>query len=496
MSDKQVVIRYRPTPTAELFHKSSAFVRGLRGPIGSGKSVACCLEVWSRCCEQEANAQGIRKSRWAIVRNTRPELEKTTIKTWEDWFPDEICEIVRGAPITGYMRFDLPDGTRVEAEIIFLPLDKPKDVKKLLSLELTGIWFNEAREIPLSLIDGGTGRVGRYPSAKDGVPITWTGVILDTNPPDDDHWWYRLFEQGEWRDTAAQREDGSIVGEWRQFIQPPAMIKDSSTGKYQPNPDAENIGNLPGGFDYYLRQLAGKTDTWIQVYVRGEYGTIQDGKPIYPEYNDYQHLRDTDFTPVTGSTIVLGWDYGLTPACVFMQITPLGHLEIFDELVSERMGIRQFTEYVDSYIASQYPGCRLAEYGDPAGNHASQADDTQTCRTVQAEMGHIVLDGNQDPTARMDAVRWFLTTMVDGVARLRLSPRCKILRKGFNGGYRYRRLQVSYDERYEEKPDKNSYSHPHDALQYPCTMLAQNDVRKAAEERRGTLPTRRRRRVR
>ena len=41
-------------------------------------------------------------------------------------------------------------------------------------------------------------------------------------------------------------------------------------------------------------------------------------------------------------------------------------------------------------------------------------------------------------------------------------------RKGFLGGYQYRRLQTS-TERYTAVPDKNSYSHPHDALQYACT---------------------------
>jgi hypothetical protein len=44
------------------------------------------------------------------------------------------------------------------------------------------------------------------------------------------------------------------------------------------------------------------------------------------------------------------------------------------------------------------------------------------------------------------------------------------LRKGFQGGYQFRRLQVS-GERYGDKPEKNIYSHPHDALQYVCTRV-------------------------
>ena len=40
----------------------------------------------------------------------------------------------------------------LDLEVIFLALDRPEDVKKLLSLELTGIWINEAREIPKVLL--------------------------------------------------------------------------------------------------------------------------------------------------------------------------------------------------------------------------------------------------------------------------------------------------------------------------------------------------------
>ena len=46
-----------------------------------------------------------------------------------------------------------------------------------------------------------------------------------------------------------------------------------------------------------------------------------------------------------------------------------------------------------------------------------------------------------------------------------LDNRCLNLKKGFNGGYYYRRLQTS-GNRYDEKPFKNRYSHVHDALQY------------------------------
>ena len=58
-------------------------------------------------------------------------------------------------------------------------MDRPEDVKKLLSLELTGIWINEAREIPKSIVDACTMRVGRYPSMRKVVLV---GQVLSVIP--------------------------------------------------------------------------------------------------------------------------------------------------------------------------------------------------------------------------------------------------------------------------------------------------------------------------
>ena len=55
--------------------------------------------------------------------------------------------------------------------------------------------------------------------------------------------------------------------------------------------------------------------------------------------------------------------------------------------------------------------------------------------------------------------------MADGKPAFMIDRRCPTLIKGFESGYAYRRLQVS-GERFDEKPDKNMYSHIHDALQY------------------------------
>jgi len=452
-------INYKAEPTCQLFHADNSFVRGIMGPIGSGKSVACTIEMLARAIAQPPCTDGVRRSRWAAIRNTYPELKSTLIKTFEEWLPPNVCKIKWDVPITGTMTIkDLGDGTGLDFEVIFLALDRPQDVKKLLSLELTGGWINEAKEIDLSVLTMLTGRVGRYPSKRSmGNNTYWSGIIMDTNPPDDQHWYYRMAEE--------ERPRG-----YRFFRQPGAVVKVGD--KYFPNPQAENIKNHTLGFDYYMRQIPGKTDEWIKVYIMGEYGVIMDGKPVYPEYSDGQHCQsEVNIEPILKVPLMLGWDFGLTPACIIGQLTPRGKLLVLDEIVSEGMGIRQFSrEVVLPYLSSHYRGFDIHSTGDPAGVQRSQANETTCLQELQAAGLPTEPAWTNDFTARREAVAGFLTKMVDGEPAFVLSPKCKMLRKGFLGGYAYKRLQVS-GTRFKDKPDKNEYSHPHDALQYLALSL-------------------------
>ena len=72
---------------------------------------------------------------------------------------------------------------------------------------------------------------------------------------------------------------------------------------------------------------------------------------------------------------------------------------------------------------------------------------------------------SNDVALRIEAVDSALSRLLDGKPGFLLDRKCVNLKKGFNGGYHYRRLQTSGD-RYDEKPLKNRYSHVHDALQY------------------------------
>ena len=137
-----------PGPIASAFIRERASMSLLLGPIGSGKSAACVIKILTLCVKQHKGPDGMRRSRWAVVRNTKEQLKDTTLRTWLDWLPPNSSLTVsdgwgqwKEVERTFYLEFD-----DVRAEILFRALDKPEDVSKLLSLELTGAWFNECRE--------------------------------------------------------------------------------------------------------------------------------------------------------------------------------------------------------------------------------------------------------------------------------------------------------------------------------------------------------------
>src|SRR4249920_2035448 len=73
----------------ERFMLSNSFVQVLLGPIGSGKSKACCLKCYKIAAEQKPGPDGIRRVRVAVVRNSYPLLRTTTVRTWLDTFPEQ-----------------------------------------------------------------------------------------------------------------------------------------------------------------------------------------------------------------------------------------------------------------------------------------------------------------------------------------------------------------------------------------------------------------------
>jgi len=452
-ADKHTIrFSYAGAPTLQAFARSDQRIRGVMGPFGSGKSSACVVELIRRGRAQlppdpsqvPGGADGrsnIARSRWAVIRNTYEELRKTTYKTIFRWLPPHQFgkwkESKREYLVTAFRGYEI--------EIVFVALDRPDQIADLKSFEVTGAWINEASEVPWELIRVLNGRIGRYPEMDYGGP-TWRGIWMDTNPPAATSEWYNYFER--------LKPDNAAI--WKQ---PGGM-----------SPGAENLANLER--DYYRELAKGLTPEECKIYVDGEYGFITSGLRVYPGYADAAHNRGQ--LEVVAPKLWRGWDFGMTPAVVFCQERAGGRLEVIREICSDRSDVAAFAETVLAFSDREFgEGREWEDVGDPSGNYPGE-ERGDSCFEILHGKGIGIYEGVQAPTTRVEAVKYGLRTMFNGVPLLTIDERAERVREGFLGGYQHRKMasRGSFGEsRYEEKPLKNKYSHPHDALQYVAVEI-------------------------
>jgi len=468
-----------PGQVGAAFLSCDEFVRAMMGPVGSGKTGCCLMDPMYRAMRQDPHPRDqVRRTKWAVIRDSYRQLEKTTIKSWHRWFPAEMpgSHWVGGSggqPATHTLQFALPDGTRAHTIMEFIGLGDNAAEAVMPGWEGTGAYMNEADKLTRDTLTYVIGRVGRYPAVDDAVGFdgaTWRGVWLDFNAPDTEHWLYKDFVE--------HPEPG-----WRFFQQPGAMIE--VAGRYVVNPAAENLRNLVKG--YYDQQISGQPRWYIRRMVLNKWGASRDGQPVYEEFNDDLHVAPRDLEPVPGLPLILGADAGLTPAIVILQQMPNGQWRVLDELVAPPtgMGAIKFGQLLNMLLAERYStwapqhighngGPRLEDevavsgWADPAGAARASTDEQSWLQVMQATTGIPFRPApTNNLTPRLEAVRLPLTRLIDGQPGLLISPRCKILRKGFNSGYRLKRMQMGDAERFSDEPEKNEFSHVHDALQYP-----------------------------
>ena len=434
---------YKPSPTLARFHASDAFVRGVRGPVGGGKTTGCCQEIMRRAREQKPGPDGKRRTRWAVIRNTYGELKDTTVKTWLEWFGEEWFGKFNRAQ--GEMKHHVQIGD-IDCEVLFRALDKPDDARKVLSLELTGAFINEAREVPKAIVDALTDRVGRFPPMRDGGP-TWRGIILDTNPPDEGHWWYHASEE--------EKPNG-----WEFFSQPPGlMFKDD---KWIENPDAENTAHLEKR--YYATRSAGKREDYIRVYYGNQYGFVQEGKSVWPEYADHIHGSKGDLAFLIGRPVFVGLGLGLESAALFGQKKDNGQWLWLDELMPDFGGAVNFAERLSTKMASDFPAGTMFRVFATKPTNPFDAE----AEAIQILRGRKIIAApcrENDATLRREAVAGVLSRLINGEPGLLISPKCKIPRKAMSGGYCSAKIQGA-GERYHDQPMKNRYAPLAEAAQY------------------------------
>lgn len=459
-----VDLRYEPDgPVLEKYLASSARVRLIQGPRGSGKSTASCWQLFLGVLRQPRGPRGRRLARSYVIRSTYDELKRTTIETWLQTFPErDFGTFKLSKPFEHPIRIE-----DIEWQVIFLALDQEADRAKLKSAEISSCWLNEFSELDRRVIDDIDPILGRYPRKLDGgCPEPF--MVGDTNPGNETHWFSVMSGQSVLPQAMDEAERARVTkpGSWDIFVQPPGMTEIvSPNGEvigYQDNPAAENLRWLPEG--YYRNMLAGKTRPWIRVNILNKPAQLVAGKPVWPQFRDELHVAKDALAAFPGHPLLIGVDFGRTPAAVVAQRV-FDRWYVLDELCATGMGARKFARLLRARLAERFGGFHYTIWGDPAGDHMSEADEISPFLMFRAERMAIKAAPTNDPVVRITAVEELLTALVDGRPRVVVSPACTMLRAAMGGGYRYPDTRTNQDA---SGPLKNEWSHVADALQYVC----------------------------
>ena len=452
-------VQYTPVPSIEPYFMSDKLQSFCVGPLGSSKTTASILKVAVEARRVAKSRDGKRRSRYAIVRNTRQQLLDATIPDFLKWFPDGLAGTYAKTEGKFLLRFN-----DVESEIMFRGLDDLNDVRRLLSLQLTGAFMDECREINPTIFDALTGRIGRYPDGMlvphrkewglnhKGQPIQ--GCVDDngksmkriwgsTNPPDMDTFWHTHLTLK----ALENPKDISVT------IQPGGLSQEADWTHLLAT-------------DYYEDLAVGKSEDWINVYIHGKWGESLAGKPVFKSFNQDIHVSKTPLRPlrVEGRSIVIGMDFGLNPSAVIGQVDMSGRLLIFGSLSASGMGLTRFIHtLLRPYLTTRFMNMPTIIVGDPAGVARSDTDERSCFDILKREGFRAIPAKTNSIVARIAAVDSYLNRQIDGKPGVIIDPEAASLILALRSGYKYK-LKKSGE--LNDMPDKGDHSHVADAAQY------------------------------
>lgn len=327
---------YSPSPTADDFIQGMCSGPNepmrlclLQGPRGEGKTTCGIYGIIG--VAQVLVALGKRSSlpiRVAVVRDTWTNLERTTLVSFEEAAAKGMSIIWR----EGRKEAIVPPF----AHFYFFGLDNRQDCDKLQGFQCGILWLEEvapAAELATGIPSESLG-IGITSVRQPNVPKR---VIVTFNPPDEDHWILSvekyLEEQGQ-TDILVKKfvmSPGEKAEHFKIMAQKAAFFGDL--------PRAKEWSDAAKEFEAYRRrnQLAlesiGRYDL-VDRLVKGKVGGVALGEAIVPGFSHDIHVAKEPILPMQSAQMVRGWDGGLTPSTVWVQVTPAGGIDVLGSITS------------------------------------------------------------------------------------------------------------------------------------------------------------------
>lgn len=455
----EIVFDYTPFPIHSPFHLTTSREKALIGAVGSGKTVALCADAILLGLNQPG-------SRILVARQTVPSLRDTTeheLLTLLSSIPEDrdgeqkttlydLCEFRRAGGHVDHLI--LPNGS----EIMFRPLD---DWRKLMSLNLAGIYVDEASETTAETYLGLMTRLRQQePTAEAKRKGTrWKKsevrhvMALATNP--NGHDWI-----------------------WEYFVHNPTATRRYFRSTSFDNPTLYDADGQPGAF---LQSLMTMPEVWKRRYVWCEFDAFEGQiLPFDVSTHVYPH-----FDPPADWERGMGLDWGLRSpvACGWWARDPKSGIwhkyrewQSYDPTVQEQresyvtQDVNQIAARLKSIEQGEIIKWRAA---DPAIKHR-QGSDAKSIEYWFRHNGFNFQMGAKEYSPRISA----LTELLH-YKRLLVSSHCPMTQIAYQQ-YRWEQLRSSRDQDAPERPRKKD-DHLVDADQYLATIFATGKAYQAPE---------------
>ncbi|MDE0921503.1 hypothetical protein [Aurantimonas coralicida] len=479
--------RYRPPgPIGANFLQARGPVDIIMGPAGSGKTVASVFKGpllatrYMPVCKD-----GWVRVKIACIRTTYRDFARTALASWHEAFPENHPWTVdysggQDRPVRHRLQWETLRGSekvKVDLQLETGAIGDQSIEQFIKGYEISLGWMNECDALDERVAGLFLQRTGRYPPvsqiaeseldrvSKDseaafklmGLTPTPGEVILprmiwgDMNPPDISNWTLRFTGYAK----KAEQLPGYVL-----HSQPSGLSS-----------QAENRAGKPRSS--YEMEAQTMTENDVRRFVHGKPGYATDGKAVYPEFDIDRHRADQVLQPVRGLPIGLGLDAGGSPACGIGQFLPNGQMRMLREICTDPgTGPTRFAQMILEVLLADFPGFPVNEaWADPSAYYGAdrQAGELAHMEIVARALNISIMPApSNEPGLRHDAVRWYLSGMIDGnTPRLLVSNGCEVTTGGFAAHYKLTK-QASAGATDRLAVAKNEYSHIQDAWQYLC----------------------------
>jgi hypothetical protein len=422
-------IEFNLSPTQYDFVESQAEVVALIGPQGEGKTFAGGARVirWASSRPKDRPLRG------CLIRDKGTNIRDHTIPSLLKAFG----HLTKIKPLSSSSWKWI--GPKLETTMF--GIDSLSDLSRLQGPEWDFIWLEE----PAPIIGGASSGLSEevftigYSRMRGGNSKKWLQVTM--NPADEEHWTYRYFET----DPLPSTEVFHIPYQENVYLS--EADRQRVVAAFRDRPD-----------------LAAR-------YVRGEWGSVQVGEAVTPEYQENTHRSKYNLDPLPIAEAMRWWDGWHNPTCIFVQRTPRGKILVLDTLRGENMGIRQLIRtQVKPLIQRRY--ARITQWRDIGDETMKTPDQSDTSVTaagvIDEELGARFEPCSNAWEPRREAMKTLLNMMIDGEPMLQISRHEKILHQALRGGWHYLKTPTGV---VRDKPVKNIHSHPGDAFSYGAVTL-------------------------